>query len=389
MLFSLPALISNGLFYKSGEHFQLPHGYYGLDSLFIILSFLVLLRIKSLEGVRYLPPGELGKVVGLDRIPEVKTLRDKVGILSNSGNVEEWQNDLSRYWMESSPDLSGYLYVDGHVRVYHGNQTKLPRRYVSRERLCLRGMTDYWVNDALGQPFFVVTTALTSGLLSMLKSDIIPRLLDDVPNQPSEEVLKKDIYLHRFVLLFDREGYSPVFFEEMYLEHRIACITYHKHPGEDWPQEEFVEEEVIFKNGEKVEMKLAERRVVLSDMFWIREIRKLNDSGHQTSILSSDYKSGRGEIAGAIFKRWSQENFFKYMLEHFGIDRLIEYETEPMPETARVVNPRYRELDSDIRKINSKRTRLLAQFGSIKLEEIDEPRKVKKYEAKMAQLRER
>lgn len=174
--------------------------------------------------------------------------------------------------MESSPDLSGYLYVDGHVRVYHGKQTKLPRRYVSRERLCLRGMTDYWVNEVWGQPFFVVTTALTSGLLSMLKSEIIPRLLE---------------------------------------AHRIACITYNKHPGEDWPQDEFVEEEVVFKNGEKITMKLAERRVVLSEMFWIREIRKLNEDGHQTSILSSNFKTGRGEIAGAIFKRWCQENFFK------------------------------------------------------------------------------
>jgi hypothetical protein len=389
VLLALPALISNGLLYKSQTYFQLPEGYYGLNSIFIILSFLVLLRVKSLESVRYLPPGELGKLVGLDRIPEVKTLRGKVDILSNSGNVENWHNELSRYWMESSPDLSGYLYVDGHVRVYHGKQTKLPRRYVSRERLCLRGMTDYWVNDALGQPFFVVTTALTSGLISILKSEIIPRLLEDVPNQPSQEALKEDVLLHRFVLLFDREGYSPAFFENMFLNHRIACITYNKYPGDDWPQDEFVEEEVVFKNGEKVTMKVAERRIVYSEFTWIREIRKLTGSGHQTSVLSTNYKSSPGEIAGAMFKRWSQENFFKYMLEHFGIDRLIEYETKPMPETARVVNPEYRKLDSEIRKLNSKRSGLLAQFGSKKLEEIDDPKKVKKYETQMAELREK
>lgn len=98
----------------------MPDGYYGLESIFIILCFLVLLRVKSLERVSHLPPGELGKIVGLDRIPEVKTLRQKVGILSDSGNVEQWHSDLSRYWMEAFPDLSGYLYVDGHVRVYHG-----------------------------------------------------------------------------------------------------------------------------------------------------------------------------------------------------------------------------------------------------------------------------
>jgi len=52
VLFSLPALLSNGLLHKSEEHFQLPNGYYGLPSLLIILAFLVLLRVKSLEGVR-------------------------------------------------------------------------------------------------------------------------------------------------------------------------------------------------------------------------------------------------------------------------------------------------------------------------------------------------
>jgi hypothetical protein len=387
VLFSLPALLSNGLLYKSEEYFRLPAGYYGLNSVLIILAFLVLLRVKSLEGVRYMPPGELGKLVGLDRIPEVKTMREKVSILKDSGNVSRWQNDLSRYWMESCPELSGYLYVDGHVRVYFGKQTKLPRRYVSRERLCLRGMTDYWVNDALGQPFFVVTTALTSGLLSMLRTEIIPQLLGDVPRQPSEEELKQDLYLHRFVLIFDREGYSPAFFEEMFFGHRIACITYKKYPGDDWPQEEFEEVVVQFKNGEKVDMKLSERRLVLSEFFWVREIRRLSPNGHQTSIISSDFKSERCQIAGAMFQRWSQENFFKYMLQHFGIDRLIEYETQPISETARVVNPQYRAIDSQIRKRNSKLTRLHAEFGSKTLD-IDEDKGVVKYEKQMAELRE-
>lgn len=387
ILFSLPALLSNGLLYKIEDYFELPDGYYGLNSVLIILSFLVLLRVKSLECVRYMPPGELGKLVGLDRIPEVKTLREKVGILKDSGNVPRWQNDLSRYWMELCPELSGYLYVDGHVRVYFGKQTKLPRRYVSRERLCLRGMTDYWVNDALGQPFFVVTTALTSGLLSMLRTEIIPQLLKDVPNQPLEEALAQDQYLHRFVMVFDREGYSPAFFEEMFFSHRIACITYKKYSGDDWPQEEFEEEEVVFKNGERVEMKLAERRLVLSELFWVREIRRLSTNGHQTSLISSNFKSERGEIAGAMFQRWSQENFFKYMLQHFGIDRLIEYETQPMSETARVVNPQYRAIDSQIRKRNSKLTRLHAEFGSKTLD-IDQDNQVVKYEKQMAELRE-
>ncbi len=390
VLFSLPALLSNGLLYKSEEYFQFPDGFYGLSNLLIILGFLVLLRVKSLEGVRYMPPGELGKLVGLDRIPEVKTLRQKVSLLSDNGNVGRWQNELSRYWMESSPQLAGYLYVDGHVRVYYGKQTKLPRRYVSRERLCLRGITDYWINDALGQPFFVVSSALTGGLLSMLREEIVPRLLTDVPNQPSLAELEADSGLHRLVLLFDREGYSPEFFEEMFLKHRIACITYKKYPGDDWPEREFKEEEVIFKNGEKIMMKLAERHLELSKHFWVIEIRRLSENGHQTAILSSNYKAGRGEIAASMFQRWSQENFFKYMMENFGIDRLIEYETQPISETSRVVNPEYRVIEKEIGKRKAILKNLHAQFGEMTLDiDEDETARVMKYETQMAELRER
>lgn len=387
VLFSLPALLSNGLLHKSEQYFQLPDGYYSLPSVLIILAFLVLLRVKSLEGVRYMPPGELGKLVGLDRIPEVKTLREKLSLLSDSGNVDRWQSELSRYWMESSPMLAGYLYVDGHVRTYYGGKTKLPRRYVSRERLCLRGMTDYWVNDALGQPFFVVSTALTGGLLSMLREEIIPRLLEEVPNQPSLAALESDRALHRFVLLFDREGYSPDFFEEMFLKHRIACMTYKKYPGVDWPEREFKEAEVCFKNGEKITMKLAERPLNISNRFWVWEIRKLSENGHQTAILSSNYKADRCEIAAGMFQRWSQENFFKYMMENFGIDRLIEYETRPISDTALVVNPEHRALEKEIRKRRTKLKKLQAKFGEMTLD-IDETARVMKYEAQMAELRE-
>jgi hypothetical protein len=58
----------------------------------------------------------------------------------------------------------------------------------------------------------VVSSPLTAGLLDMLKNDIVPRLLAEAPGQPSDEELKANSLLHRFTLVFDREGYSPEFF---------------------------------------------------------------------------------------------------------------------------------------------------------------------------------
>ena len=142
-------------------------------------------------------------------------MRNKLATLSANQAPKKWAAQLSRDWMQDDPDLAGALYVDGHVRLYHGKLTKLPRRYVSRQRLCLRGTTDYWVNDRLGQPFFVVQRPLDQGLREAIRNDIVPRLLQDVPGQPSQEELDADPHRHRFVLLFDREGYSPVFFKAM------------------------------------------------------------------------------------------------------------------------------------------------------------------------------
>jgi hypothetical protein len=31
-----------------------------------------------------------------------------------------------------------------------------------------------------------------------------------------------------------------------------------------------------------------------------------------------------------MFARWNQENFFKYMREHYGLDRLVEHGISPV-----------------------------------------------------------
>ena len=147
---------------------------YALPSIFLLLAFMALARLKSLESLRYCAPGEWGKVLGLDRVPEVRTLRAKLHVLSTSGQPEQWSAELCRQWMEADPEATGVFYVDGHVRVYHGAQTKLPRRYVSRQRLCLRGTTDYWVNALDAQPFFVVTKTVDPGLVQVIANDIVP-----------------------------------------------------------------------------------------------------------------------------------------------------------------------------------------------------------------------
>ncbi len=387
VLCALPALLTNGLLQHTSQYFSLPKGYYSLVQIFLLLAFMALARVINVAQLRFDSPGEWGNILGLDRIPEVKTLRQKIKHISETGQVSEWGGDLSREWMESDPESAGTLYVDGTVRVYNGSKTKLPRRYVARQKLCLRGMTDYWVNDQQGRPFFVISTAFTSGLLEMLRAEIVPRLLSDVPGQPSAAQLKADRYLHRFTIIFDREGYSPQYFKEMW-QKRIACQTYHKYAKDDWPESEFEEHRVTMSFGEQVKMKLAERGIFLAKKLWVREIRKLTDSGHQVSVLSTDYKSEMTIIASHMFSRWSQENFFKYMRKHFNIQGLIDYNTEAVDGTKKVVNPIYRKLESQGRSKSAKLSRKKAEFFDISLKEGIDSEQIAEYERKKGDIKE-
>jgi hypothetical protein len=389
VLCALPALLAEGLLRHTRTFYRLRPGFYPLESIFLALALLALVRCRSLEQSRYLSPGEWGKLLGLDRLPEVKTLRRKISDLcGQDGQAAQWQSRLAQEWMAGvHSDSVGLFYADGHVRVYHGSLTELPRRYVARERLCLRGTTDYWVNGLGGAPFFVLTQPANPGLIATLRQSIVPRLLAQAP-QPDAEALAADVFLPRLTLIFDREGYSPDFFSELKAQ-RIAILTYHKFPGQKWPAVEFARHPVRLHNGEIVELDLAERGTRLSNGLWVREVRQLSANGAQSSILSTDLRLDLTRIAASITARWSQENFLKYMREHYGLDRLIEYGTQPLPETLVVVNPAWRRLDQSVRRERARLFRLQADFGSRTLPTQPSTEQIQNFERQGGELRDK
>jgi hypothetical protein len=385
VLIALPALLASGLWEHTPEHFSLPAGYYQMVHVFLLVALLALARLKSLESLRYCAPGEWGKVLGLDRVPEVRTLREKLQLLGQEEKVAKWAGQLSRQWMAEDPQSAGTLYVDGHVRVYHGSAARLPKHYVPRQRLCLRATTDYWVNAMDGRPFFVVHRPVDAGLLKVLEEEIIPRLEKEVPGQPSAEQLAADPKLDKFIVVFDREGYSPEVLKRL-KERRIGALTYHKHPGPDWPEPEFALRTVKLAYGQQEELKLAERRTVLSNGFAVREIRQLEAGGHQTALLATTEQLSQPAAAGSLFRRWSQENFLKYMREHFALDRLVSYQVDKMDETTTVVNPAWRKAARVVRSLTAKLHPKLARFGAMNLPSTIEPEAMEKFLKKKAAL---
>ena len=88
---------------------------------------MALARIRSLEQLRYEAPGEGGKLLGLDRIPEVRTRRAKLKRLCpDLGRAFRWNAARAPEWITRQAAAQLYFYCDGHVRVYDGEQTALP-----------------------------------------------------------------------------------------------------------------------------------------------------------------------------------------------------------------------------------------------------------------------
>jgi prepilin-type processing-associated H-X9-DG protein len=117
----------------------------------------------------------------------------------------------------------GFLYVDGHVRVYHG-QHRLPKAHVARMRLSMPATSDYWVNDKDADPLFVVTAQANAGLVKML-----PGLLEEV---------RRWVGKRRVTFVFDRGGYSPKLFQEI-LAAGFDLLTYRKGRYPRIPQARF------------------------------------------------------------------------------------------------------------------------------------------------------
>jgi len=78
-----------------------------------------------------------------------------------------------------------------------------------------------------------------------------------------------------------------------------------------------------------------------------------------------------------------------YMGRHYGLDKLVEYGTEPLPETTRVVNPAWRSKDQEVRRERATLVRLHAQFGALGLPAHAEPQTVAAYEQAKGRLLER
>jgi transposase len=349
VLLALPPLVTSGVFAIAREVYgSLGPAFYGLRTTMVALLLLALLRIKRPEALKEHAPDDLGRLLGLDRAPEVKTLRRKLSRLAAIERATEFGRALARHRVAARGEALGFLYIDGHVRVYHGQRT-LPKAHVARRRLAMPATTDYWVNDATGDPLFVVTAEANAGMVAML-----PRVLEEIRTLVGER---------RVTIVFDRGGYSPRLFLRL-IAAGFDILTYRKGQVRRLPRSRFHPHEARV-DGRPVAYMLADQGIrLLGGQLRLRQVTRRTDDGHQTPILTSRRDLTALEVAHRMFDRWRQENFFKYLREEYALDALVDYGVVPDDPTRDVPNPRRHALDAQLRHARAELARLATEYGA-------------------------
>jgi transposase len=353
-----PALAAVGLVDVARSVFRLPRSErFGVRAVVVTLFFMTLLERTTLEAAKHLRRREFGAMVGSGRAPCVKTLRRKLAEMVSQHMAGELGVGLARRWVETGMVATAYLYVDGHMKAYTGKR-KLQEVWNSQRRMPLPGVHSYFVGDGQGRPLLFLAEELSTNLAKAM-----PRII---------EAIRDVIGDRRFTVIFDRGGYDGKLFAWL-TEREVSFITYQR-GNPKLPDSAFTRRETRFE-GRRARFMLATDEVKVGKTGpWRRIVVRTND-GHQTPVLTNlGPEAGPARIACLMFARWRQENLFKYMGAHHGLDQLISYGADAADSDTLIPNPQRKRLD---RQIAEKRKQLAALKADLGDALLGEPKKAR------------
>jgi transposase len=337
LLLALPALEATGLLEAARQVYgRLKDGFYGLTATLLTVVFLALAGEPRAEGATRVPPGALGRVLGLDRAPEVKTIRRKLGELAAAGKAAELIMALARRHAAARPEALGFLHADGHARVYYGTRN-VQKTHVARLKFPAPATMETWVTDQQGDPVFMVVAEPSDSLAAELRR-LLPSLRGIVGAG------------RQVTVCFDRGGWSPALFADI-TEAGFGLLTWRKGPAPDIPADEFTTITCADDRGREHQYHLADTTVtlIISDgprkgqTVSLRQVTRQVPARHggtrQIHALTSRTDLAAGEVCWRLTSRWREENYFRYARTHFALDALDSHAATPDDPARLVPNP--------------------------------------------------
>jgi transposase len=366
------AMLSQGHFFNCIRNVYLSIGpaFYGLGNVLMTLFLMAVLRIKNPEQLNQCNPQKLGRILGLDRAPSVKTLRRKIKTIASRRQGINLMNLLGKERVEEANLPDAVLYLDGHVQCYYG-KGKLGKTFSTTKNRALKANTDYWVNLADGTPILCIPTQFNQSMSSILPSIVLH----------AQKLCKN----RRITIVFDRAGSSAATFEKL-IALNCDFIAYNKNP-KDIDKLLFKQQKTVI-NGKNYDYAPYEQELKMpiyqknsrgqyrktKRILEVREIIILRKDGGQTHIVSSRTDIESVCVAATLFKRWTQENFFKYLSSMYDFDHILTYQMQKMSSTVDHPNPEHVQLSKTIKSLRQRIGQILGgAFEKLTDNQLAEP----------------
>ncbi len=308
LLLALPALEGTGLLECARVTYgRVRNGFYGLEVMLVVLVFLALLREPRAEGATRVPPAALGRVLGLDRAPEVKTIRRKLAGLAAAGKAADLIMALARHHAAARPAALGFLYADGHARACFGTR-QVQKMHVARLKFPGPATEETWVTDAGGDPVFMVIAEPSQSLAGQLRG-LLPQLRQVVGEG------------RRVTVCFDRGGWSPALFADI-TGTGFDLLTYRTGPVPDLPGPAFTTVTCTDDRGRSHQYELADTTVALEitegprkgEHVTLRQVTRREPASRgvtrQVHTLTSRTDLPAGQVCWRMSSRWREEMVF-------------------------------------------------------------------------------
>jgi hypothetical protein len=279
------------------------------------------LGIDSMEGAKHLCRAEAGVAVGLSAIPELRTLRTRLGALGDGTDPLGLQRAFAAGMLAADPAPEAVYFVDDHFVPYAGAQP-VAKGWNTKRRHAQPGRDDTLVVDARGR-----AVVFGSGQPTSLASNL-PAVLAQL-----REVLGPDAPI---LLGFDRGGAYPSAFATC----RAAAanwVSYRRAPlvaTTATPTQA-----TITRAGVQVQVMLSDEAVQIKDYGPARQLTLFENDEPVLQVLTSDTTTTAAGLLYWLRARWRIENMFKYASAHNGIDALAAYGMDIGPDTRKVTNP--------------------------------------------------
>ena len=279
------------------------------------------LGVGSVEATKHLIRDQIGPLAGLDRLPELRTLRPRLAELAEACDPLALQTDLATAMINAEAPLLGLYFVDDHFVPYEGAKP-VGKGYNTKRRHAQKGLADTLVTDYHGRAVCFVSGP-PSGLTKTL-----PAALTELRRVTGDA---------KIMLGFDRGGsYAQVFAHCR--DQGVDWITYRRGtladtttvPRRYWR---------VDGAGRTEAVTLADEMITIKDYGPARQLTLLEHDQPVLQVLTSDLTAPAAALLAWLRCRWRIENVFKYLTAHHGMDWLCHYEADLAPDTTPIDNP--------------------------------------------------